>query len=57
MEIFHEFMSEYRIQLEKRIVQKVYKGLMEYIITLRTYLKNKYPDYFVSDSIYPVTWI
>jgi hypothetical protein len=25
---------------------------MEYILDLRTYIKNKYPDYFVSGSIY-----
>jgi hypothetical protein len=45
-------MSEYRKQLEKGAIQKAYKGLMEYIMDLRTHLKNKYPDYFVSGSIY-----
>ena len=52
MESFHEFMDEYRIQLEKGTVQKAYQGLMEYITGLKTYLKNKYPDYFISGSIY-----
>jgi hypothetical protein len=49
---FHEYIDEYRKQLEKGAIQKAYKGLMEYIMGLRTYFKNKYPDYFVSGSIY-----
>ncbi len=48
----HEYLDEYRKQLEKGMVQKAYKGLMEYIMGLRTYFKNKYPDCFVSGSIY-----
>jgi len=49
---FQEYMNEYRKQLEKGAIQAAYKGLMEYIMSLRTYFKNKYPDYFVSGSIY-----
>jgi hypothetical protein len=49
---FHEYVNEYRKQIEKGAIAKAYKGLMEYILGLRTYLKNKYPDYFVSGSIY-----
>ena len=52
MESFHEYMNEYRKQMEKGAINKAYKGLMEYILSLRTYFKNKYPDYFVSGSIY-----
>jgi hypothetical protein len=52
MESFHECMNEYRKQLEKGAIIKAYKGLMEYIMDLRMHLKNKYPDYFVSGSIY-----
>jgi hypothetical protein len=52
MESFHEYILEYRKQMEKGVVRKAYKGLMEYILNLRMYLKNKYPDYFVSGSIY-----
>ena len=52
MESFHENMNEYRKQLEKGAIQEAYKGLMEYIMDLRTHFKNKYPDYFVSGSIY-----
>ncbi len=49
---FDESVKEYKIQLEKGEIQKAYKGLMGYIMDLRTYFKNKYPDYFVSGSIY-----
>ncbi len=52
MESFQEYMVEYRKQLEKGAIQKAYKGLMEYIMGLRTYFKNKYPDYSISGSIY-----
>jgi hypothetical protein len=49
---FHEHINEYRKQLEKGAIKEAYKGLMEYIMGLRTHFKNKYPDYFVSGSIY-----
>ena len=52
MEPFHEYINEYRKQLENGAIKKVYKGLIEYIMALRTHFKNKYPDYFVSSSIY-----
>jgi len=52
MESFHEYINEYRKQLEKGAIKEAYKGLMEYIMSLRTHFKNKYPDYFVSGSIY-----
>lgn len=52
MESFSEHMHEYRKQLQKGAIQKAYRGLMEYIMNLRTHFQNKYPDYFVSGSIY-----
>jgi hypothetical protein len=52
MESFHEYVTEYRKQIEKGSISKAYKGLMEYVLNLRTYFKNKYPDYFVSGSVY-----
>jgi len=48
---FHEYMQEYRNQLEKGHIQEAYRGLMGYIRDLRTHFKNKYPEYSVS-SIY-----
>jgi hypothetical protein len=52
MEAFHEFVNEYKKQLEQGAVQRAYKGLMEYVMALRTHFKNKYPEYVVSGSIY-----
>ena len=49
---FYEYMDEYKKQLKKGNIQKVYKGLMKYIMDLRNHFKNKYPNYFVSGSIY-----
>ena len=44
MESFHEYMSEYRKQMQKGDIQEAYKRLMKYIMELRLYLQNKYPD-------------
>jgi hypothetical protein len=52
MESLSESINEYSKQLKKGVIQKAYKGLIEYILDLRTYLKNKYPDYFISGNIY-----
>ncbi len=52
MVTFSESMQEYKRQLEKGAIQVAYKGLMEYIMELRTHLHNKYPDYFVSSVYY-----
>jgi len=52
MEQFYVYMDEYKKQLKKGHIQKAYKGLMKYIMGLKSYFKNKYPDYFVSGSIY-----
>jgi hypothetical protein len=52
MRSFHEYITEYRKQLKKGDIKEAYKGLMKYIMDLRVYFKNRYPDYFVSGSIY-----
>jgi hypothetical protein len=52
MESFQETINEYRKQLKMGAIQVAYKGLMEYFMGLRTHFNNKYPDYFVSGSIY-----
>jgi hypothetical protein len=52
MESFHKSMHEYRKQLEKGAIKEAYRGLMEYFNTLRVHFKKKYPDYFVSGSVY-----
>ncbi|HAV77390.1 MAG TPA: hypothetical protein DCX53_08555 [Anaerolineae bacterium] len=52
MGALHESMLEYKKQLKKGAIQQAYKGLIEYIMGLRTYFQKKYPEYFVSGSIY-----
>jgi hypothetical protein len=52
MEPFHQYIKEYRKQLKKGAIQKAYKGLMDYLMELRTHLDHKYPDYSVSGSLY-----
>ena len=52
LESFHESMVEYGKQLEKGAIKEAYRGLMEYIMGLRSYFSNKYPEYSVSGSIY-----
>jgi hypothetical protein len=52
MNSLSENMNEFKKQLDKGVIQKAYKGLLEYILDLKTDLKNKYPDYYVSGSIY-----
>jgi hypothetical protein len=49
---FHENINDYKKQLEKGKIQKAYRGLMEYFNALRLYFQKKYPDYFVSGSVY-----
>ena len=40
MESLQEEMLEYRRQLDKGVLQKAYRGLMEYIMGLRTYFNE-----------------
>ena len=52
MKPFDECVNEYKKQLKKGMIQQAYKGLMEYIMSLRTHFKNNYPEYSVSGGIY-----
>lgn len=52
IEPFFKYIDDYKEQVKKGPVKKAYKGLMEYLMFLRTYLANKYPLFFVSGSIY-----
>jgi hypothetical protein len=52
MESLQSYLNEYKKQMEKGTIQKAYQGLMEYILDLRTYFNNRYPDHFVSGNIY-----
>jgi len=52
MASFQEYIDEYKTQLKKGYIQKAYRRLIEYIMELRLYLNNEYPEYSVSGSIY-----
>jgi len=52
MTSLHESMIEYKKQMQAGTIPTAYKGLMEYMLDLRTHFQNSYPDYFVSGSIY-----
>lgn len=52
MESLQESMIEYRKQLEKGAIRKAYRGLMEYVLSLKTHFSSRYPDYAVSGTPY-----
>ena len=49
---FAEAMSEYRMQIEKGVIQQAYKGLMDYMQGLKAYFKDRHPDFAVPGSLY-----
>ncbi len=38
--------------MRKGVIPRAYRGLMQYILDLRTYFESRYPGHFVSGSIY-----
>jgi hypothetical protein len=52
MGLFTKDLIEYRKQLQKGTVKSAYNALIGYIDNLRLHLKNKYPEYFLSDVHY-----
>jgi hypothetical protein len=53
MNPFDEYMDEYRRQMKTGSIQKAYRGLMEYLMELRSHFERKYPSCSVSGSLYP----
>jgi len=51
--VFHEVMNEYKKQLKKGDIKEAYRGLIQYFKDLRSHFNNKYPDFLVSNNIYP----
>ena len=51
MDSLNEYVNEYRHELEKGVIQKAYRGLMEYVMDLRMHFSKKFPD-FEPGSIY-----
>ncbi len=42
----------YQKQLQQGAIQRAYKGLLEYLLSLRTHFQKNYPDYSVPGSLY-----
>lgn len=51
MESLQEYVNEYKKQMGKGTIQRAYRGLMEYVMELRTQFSKKFPD-FKPGSIY-----
>jgi hypothetical protein len=52
MKSLNDCVIEYKKQLDKGDIQTAYRGLIEYMSGLKTYFKNKYPDFSVSGNLY-----
>ena len=52
MESFHDAMMEYKKQMQMGVIPGAYKGLMDFLLGLKAYLKAEYPEYNVSGSMY-----
>lgn len=52
MKTLNEYVAEYKKQLAEGDILEAYRGLMSFMMQLRIYLKNNYPDYTVSGSLY-----
>lgn len=53
MESFQAEVAEYKKQVAQGIIPKVYRGLLETMLALKTHFQKEHPDYFVSGSLYP----
>lgn len=51
-DLFQKNMDEYRKQLEKGAIREAYKGLMDYIMSLKMYFQKNHPDFSPSNGIY-----
>lgn len=52
MDALQECVSEYKNQLEKGKIQKAYKGILEYLMALRTHFEKSYPYWLVPGGLY-----
>jgi len=52
MKTLNESIREYQIQIQKGDIIVAYRGLMDFMMNLRSYFSGKYPDYIISGSIY-----
>jgi len=52
MKSFNRCMDTYKEQLKEGSIQVAYRGLMEYIMSLRSFFSKKYPEFIVPSNIY-----
>lgn len=52
MKSLQENMVEFKKQLEKGSIQRAFLGLMEYMMSLKNHISNKYPDFSTPGSLY-----
>jgi len=52
MESMQSQMSEFRDQLKRGVIQKAYRGLMDFMLGLKNHLANKFPEFTVTGSLY-----
>lgn len=52
MDSLQDHMHEYKSQLEKGFIQQAYRGLMQYMLALRSQFQKNYPDYDVPGNLY-----
>jgi hypothetical protein len=52
MKSLNDYITEYKKQIEIGDIREVYRGLMEFMMNLRSHFANNYPDYFVSGNVY-----
>lgn len=52
MKSLNESIREYQIQIKKGDIIVAYRGLMNFMMSLRSHFSTKYPDYIISGSIY-----
>ncbi len=52
MDDIQEAMQEYQRQMAKGVIPVAYRGLMEFMLELRTHFSNRHADFSVSGSLY-----
>lgn len=45
-------LAEYQAQLQKGTIQKAYRGLMDYILSLKSHLGRHFPEYTLPGGLY-----
>ncbi|MDP3180080.1 MAG: hypothetical protein Q8M76_19365 [Spirochaetaceae bacterium] len=52
MRSFQDDMNEFHEHLKKGAIQRAYRGLMEYFLTLKAHFLEKHPDWDVAGNVY-----